>query len=141
MIVLTLHQTGRTTVSFSLPCIFSGFLLCLNKTAFHTVASICASGVSCIRPIILTIIRPDRPRQIHYIHHSSECSIWGVLEICFRRLSDICCSVTDWNPIRRLSLCHANESFSKSLLTVWSQTPLQEFSFVPSFARAALAVK
>lgn len=134
MIVLTLHQTGQTTVSFSLPCIFSGFLLCLNKTAFHTVASICASRVSCIRPISLTIISPDRPRQIHYIHHRSERSIWPLLEICFRRLSDICCSVTDWNMIRRLSVSRKRElqQFTANRLGPDATARIQ---FVPSSAR------
>lgn len=85
VIVLALQQTGWPTVSFSLRHIFSGFLFCLNKTAFIQCylkrADFCALHTT-------NQLQDCRPRQVEIKKNkkkitliiASECSIWRLLE-------------------------------------------------------------
>lgn len=88
VIVLALQQTGWPTVSFSLRHIFSGFLFCLNKTAFIQCylkrADFCTLRTT-------NQLQYCRPRQVetkkfkkikNHTHHcnASGCSIWHLLE-------------------------------------------------------------
>lgn len=108
----------------------SGFLLCLNKTAFHTVACICGSRVPCVGPSSLNIMKPDRPRQIHYIHHHIT-AMMNPYGVCWKYAFEGCWIFV--SPLQivtqsGVSPCHMNESFNSPLWRFWRQAPRQEFS-------------